>query len=228
MTSRPLALVTGASRGIGRSIALDLGRTHHVVLVGRGAEALQDVADELDDASVLVLDVADEAGVAEASLPGRVDVLVHAAGVIGRGNVGDLARDDWRQAFEVNLFGVADLTARLLPALRETRGTVVLLNSGAGLFSTAGGSVYSATKFALRTFGDTLREEERETGVRVVNVHPGIVDTDMGRGAMGEDGHPERMIQPETIAAAVRTAVDAPHEAQFETISIRPTRSPKG
>ncbi|WP_067857505.1 hypothetical protein [Aeromicrobium erythreum] len=65
---------------------------------------------------------------------------------------------------------------------------------------------------------------------RVVSVHPGIVDTAMGRQVLerGDGGHPERMIQPATIAAAVRVAVDAPPEAQFETISVRPTLDPKG
>ncbi|WP_375003543.1 SDR family oxidoreductase [Aeromicrobium sp. CTD01-1L150] len=225
---RRTALVTGASRGIGRAIAVELGRTHHVVLAGRSEESLEQTRTQLADSSVLVLDVADEASVARAALPGSLDVLVHAAGISGGGPVGENTREDWRSRFEVNVFGVADLTARLLPALRSARGTVVLLNSGAGLFSTPGGSIYSATKFALRTFGDTLREEERAHGVRVVSVHPGIVDTDMGRSVIGEDGHPERMLAPETIAAAVRTAVDAPPEAQFETISVRPTLPPKG
>lgn len=228
MTGRPVALVTGASRGIGQAIAVDLGRTHHVVLAGRSEESLAQTRERLDDASVLVLDVADEDSVAAVPAMDGLDVLVHAAGVSGGGPVAEQERDQWRTTFETNVFGVADLTSTLLPALRSARGTVVLINSGAGLFSTPGGSIYSASKFALRTFGDTLREEEREHGVRVVSVHPGIVDTEMGRGALGQDGHPERMLSVETIATAVRTAVDAPPEAQFEMISVRPTLSPKG
>lgn len=228
--SRPTALVTGASRGIGLAVAEDLARTHDVVLVGRSGESLQRVADDLPGASVLVLDVAEEHAVDLAVLPDRLDVLVHAAGISEHGTVEEVSRGDWRQVFETNVFGVAHLTARALPALRAASGTVVLVNSGAGLFSTPGNSVYSASKFALRTFGDCLREEERENGVRVVSIHPGIVDTDMGRAVLErrEGGRPERMIAPETIAAAVRTAVDAPPEAQFETVSIRPTLDPKG
>lgn len=228
--TRPTALVTGASRGIGRAVALDLGRTHHVVLVGRDADALAAVCADLDDASVLVLDVADEAAVAAAELPETLDVLVHSAGISGGGDVAETDRGTWREVFEVNVFGVADLTARALPALRRAGGTVVLINSGAGLFSTPGGAVYSASKFALRTFADTLREEEREHGVRVTSVHPGIVDTAMGRGAIEKrpGGRPERMIASETIAAAVRAAADAPAEAQHEMISIRPSLDPKG
>jgi NADP-dependent 3-hydroxy acid dehydrogenase YdfG len=228
--SRPTALVTGASRGIGLAVAEDLARTHDVVLVGRSGESLQRVAHDLPGASVLVLDVADEHAVDSAVLPDHLDVLVHAAGISEHGTVEEVSRGDWRQVFETNVFGVAHLTARALPALRAASGTVVLVNSGAGLFSTPGNSVYSASKFALRTFGDCLREEERENGVRVVSIHPGIVDTDMGRAVLErrEGGRPERMIAPETIAAAVRTAVDAPPEAQFETVSIRPTLDPKG
>ncbi len=227
-SSRPVALVTGASRGIGRAIALDLGRTHHVVLVGRDRESLESTRDELSEASVLVLDVADEGSVDAADLPEKVDVLVHSAGVSGGTTIDEEDRAHWRSTFEVNVFGVAHLTARLLPAVRAAAGTIVLINSGAGLFSTPGGAVYSASKFALRTFADTLREEERENGVRVISVHPGIVDTEMGHGAISGGGHPERMLRPETIAAGVRTAVDAPPEAQFEMMSIRPSLSPKG
>lgn len=227
---RPTALVTGATRGIGRAVAEDLARTYDVVLVGRDREELGSVSSGLEGSRVLALDVADADAVDAASLPERLDVLVHAAGVAVNGTVGEVTRDDWRSVFEVNVFGVAHLTARLLPALRDGGGTVVLVNSGAGLFSTPGNAVYSGSKFALRTFGDCLREEEREHGVRVVSVHPGIVDTAMGRQVLerGDGGHPERMIQPATIAAAVRVAVDAPPEAQFETVSVRPTLDPKG
>lgn len=227
--ARPVALVSGATRGIGRAVAEDLARTHDVVLVGRDADALGSLAADLPGSTPLVLDVADEYAVDAAALPARLDVLVHAAGVSVHGAVEEVARDDWRRVFEVNVFGVAHLTARLLPALRAARGTVVLVNSGAGLFSTPGNAVYSGSKFALRTLGDCLREEERGSGVRVVSIHPGIVDTDMGREVLErrEGGRPERMLSPTTIAAAVRTAVDAPPEAQFETVSIRPTLDPK-
>jgi NAD(P)-dependent dehydrogenase (short-subunit alcohol dehydrogenase family) len=228
--SRPTALVTGATRGIGRAIAEDLAGTHDVVLVARDAGAVQSLSRDLPGSSALPLDVADEAAVDAAALPPRVDVLVHAAGISTHGAVDEVTREDWRSVFEVNVFGVAHLTARLLPALREGGGTVVLVNSGAGLFSTPGNAVYSGSKFALRTFGDCLREEERENGVRVVSVHPGVVDTDMGRELLAArpGSRPERMLAPGTIAAAVRTAVDAPPEAQFETISVRPTLDPKG
>ncbi len=228
--SRPVALVTGASRGIGRAIAVDLGCTHHVVLVGRDRAALESVAQEVENGEVLVLDVTDEDAVAAASLPSSLDVLVHAAGVSLGERIEDATRADWRTVFETNVFAVADLTARSLPALRSAGGTVVLINSGAGLFSSPGNAIYSGSKFALRTFGDCLREEEREHGVRVTSVHPGIVDTAMGHGAIegSASPHPERMITPETIATAVRTAVDAPPEAQYEIISVRPSLDPKG
>lgn len=228
-TDRPVALVTGASRGIGLAIARDLARTHRLIAGARSAEALAELRAAVPDCEPLVCDVGDAASVAaavEALAPDRVDVLVHSAGIADERPFDTFTRDDWRRSFEVNVFGVADLTARLLPALRVARGTVVFLNSGSGTFSYPDGAVYSGTKFALRTMADCLREEERSTGVRIVSVHPGFVDTDMARTIRrdsGREGPDESYVRPETIAAGVRVAVDAPHEAQFETVTIRPT-----
>ncbi|WP_144763111.1 SDR family oxidoreductase [Curtobacterium sp. 9128] len=228
-SGRPVALVTGASRGIGLAIARDLARTHTVVAGARSTAALAGLVDEVPDVVPFVCDVGDGDSVATAVAAldaDRLDVVVHSAGIADERPFDTFTRDDWRRSFEVNVFGVADLTARLLPALRRARGTVVFLNSGSGTFSYPDGAVYSGTKFALRTMADCLREEERTNGVRVVSVHPGFVDTDMARTIRreaGREGPDESYVQPETIAAGVRVAVDAPHEAQFETIAIRPT-----
>jgi len=226
---RPVAMVTGASRGIGLAIARDLARTHQLIAGARTAEALADLRTEVPDFEPFVCDVGDADSVAaavEALAPTPIDVLVHSAGIADERRFDTFTRDDWRRSFEVNVFGVADVTARLLPALRAAQGTVVFLNSGSGTFSYPDGAVYSGTKFALRTMADCLREEERTTGVRIVSVHPGFVDTDMARKIRresGREGPDESYVRAETIAAGVRVAVDAPHEAQFETVTIRPT-----
>ena len=106
--SRPTALVTGATRGIGLAIARDLSRTHHVVVHGRDEEALVALADSLPSASPWVADLAGPPFRAPAL--DRLDVVVHAAGVIGGGAVEGTSRDDWRRVFEVNVFAVSELT----------------------------------------------------------------------------------------------------------------------
>jgi NADP-dependent 3-hydroxy acid dehydrogenase YdfG len=225
---RPVALVTGASRGIGRAVAVDLGRTHHVLVGGRDADAVAAVVDTLPSAEPWLVDLADDAALdAAAARIDRLDVLVNNAGVADERPFLELTRDDWRRSFEVNVFAVAELTRRCLPALRAARGLVVMMNSGSGFMSYPGGAVYTGTKFALRTMADCLREEERGHGVRVTSVHPGFVDTDMGRGIRAQHGVPDDAglyVAPPTIAAGVRLAVDAPPEAQVETLSIRPAR----
>lgn len=222
--SRPTALVTGATRGIGRAIALELGRTHHVLVGGRSARAVDALVAELPDASAFVGDLG--AG-SLPTLPDRLDVLVHNAGVEQGTTVADTPRAVWEQVFATNVFAVAELTRLALPALRAARGIVVPINSGAGYTAGPGGGVYAASKFALRAFSDALREEERANGVRVSSVHPGRTDSDMQRALtekLGEQYDTAYYLAPEDVAAAVRTVVDLPERGTVESLAIRPTR----
>ncbi|MDR6972006.1 SDR family oxidoreductase [Leifsonia shinshuensis] len=225
-SDRPIALVTGASRGIGRAIAVDLGRTHHVLVGGRDAAAVEAVVAELPSAEPFVADLtADPSGASLPSLPDRLDVLVHSAGVEDGGTIAETDAETWRHVFEVNVFAVAALTRVALPALRAAKGLVVAINSGSGLTSGPGGGVYAGSKFALRALTDALREEERPSGVRVTSIHPGRVDTDMQRALVAREGHDydtAYTITPEMVAATVRLAVDMPPAGTVESLSVRP------
>lgn len=227
MSSLPVALITGASRGIGRAIAEDLASSHHLLLGGRNLTALSELASSFPSAEPFAAELRDVGQVADAvaGIP-RLDVLVHSAGVLRMGSVADLTDDAWRESFEVNVFAVASLTRALLPALRAAGGQVIAINSGSGYTSGAGSAVYSGTKFALRAFTDALREEERAHGVRVSSIHPGRVATDMQEELHaweGRDYRPEAWIQPDQVARAVRLAVDATRESTVESLSIRPS-----
>jgi NADP-dependent 3-hydroxy acid dehydrogenase YdfG len=223
---RPLALVTGASRGIGAAVARALAPSHDLLLGGRDPAALQALAAELPGSRPWPVELTDGPAVAEAT--GGIewlDVLVHAAGVGMIGTVAETSAATWRRQFEVNVVAVAELTRLLLPALRAARGRVVLLNSGAGLSARPGWASYAASKFALRAFADALRAEEAGSGVRVTSVHPGRVDTDMQRAVVAHEGgeyRPEAYLRAESVAGAVLLAVTAPDDAALTELVLRP------
>ncbi|MDO5053304.1 MAG: SDR family oxidoreductase [Pseudoclavibacter sp.] len=225
-TTRPLALVTGGSRGIGRAICRALGPSHRVLVGATAAAGARRVAEALPDADVFVADLVDERAVARACAGiDRLDLLVHSAGVAVSGDVADTPRAEWERVLALNVTAVADLSRRLLPALRAAEGLVVTINSGAGLVAGPGSAAYSASKFALRAFSDALRAEERGR-VRVCSIHPGRVDTDMQRELWERAGAAEyrgsQHLSPDAVAAAVLAVVQAGPEAAVEQLSIRP------
>jgi NADP-dependent 3-hydroxy acid dehydrogenase YdfG len=229
---RPLALITGASRGIGAAVARDLAADHDLLLGGRDADALAALAAELPGATAWPVELTDDAAVAAAAAGvTRLDVLVHSAGVGLLGTVADTPASTWRRQFEVNVVAVAELTRLLLPALRAARGRVVLLNSGAGHTARAGWASYAASKFALRALADALRAEEEGNGVRVTSVHPGRTDTGMQRDVVRQEGAQYRAheyLRPESVAAAVAHAVRVPRDAEVTEVVVRPARQPNG
>jgi NADP-dependent 3-hydroxy acid dehydrogenase YdfG len=223
---RPLALVTGASRGIGAAVARALAPGHDLLLGGRDTEALQALAAELPGARPWPVELTDTAALAEAAGGvERLDVLVHSAGMSALGTIADTPVATWRRQFEVNVVAVAELTRLLLPALRAARGRVVLLNAGVGLNALPGWASYAASKFALRAFADALRAEEGPNGLRVTSVHPGRVDTEMQRSVVAQEGgeyRAETYLRPESVAGAVLLAVTAPDDAALTELVLRP------
>jgi len=225
MTDRPLALITGATRGIGKATAEALAETHDLLLGGRDVDALKSLAAELPSARPWPVELTDPTALAAATAGlHRLDVIVHSAGISRLGALTEVTAEDWRESYEVNVIAVVELTRLLLPALRAAEGHVVLINSGSGLKANPKWGAYAASKFALRAYADVLRAEEEPNGLRVTSVHPGRTATDMQkqvRDFEGGDYVPEKYMRPSSVAAVIKAAIDTPPDAHVHEMVIR-------
>lgn len=219
----PTALITGAGGGIGSAVATVLASTHRLLLAGRPSARLDAVAERLG-AMTCPLDLTDTAAIAANAEPvEELDVLVHNAGVSIPGHVADSTADDWRATFAVNVFGAVELTLKLLPSLRRAHGHVVFINSGAGRNVSPGMASYSASKFALRAFADSLRADEPD--LRVTTVYAGRTDTAMQRELVAFEGgeyDPSRFLRPDTVAGVVADVVTTPPDGHIHEVVVRP------
>ncbi|HEX5225469.1 MAG TPA: SDR family NAD(P)-dependent oxidoreductase [Solirubrobacteraceae bacterium] len=194
----PVAVISGASTGIGRATALALAKGGWTVLAGvRNAEAGEQLRASAPDGRVrpITLDVTSPADVAAAAEQvraanggdgghGRLDALVNNAGIGVGGPVEIVEDEDLRRQFDVNVFGQIALTRALLPALRQARGRIVFISSIGGKVATPFTAPYGASKHAIEAFGDAMRVELFTSGVQVTLVEPGSVATpiwDKGR-----------------------------------------------
>lgn len=230
------ALVTGAGRGIGRAIAIalaDAGAT--VALTARSGDELDAVAGEIarrgGRATTLPADLTDDDAVADLASRARaalggVDIVVQNAG--GAPPHGDFERARlaaWDQTLRLNLRAPMLLTQHLLPDLRHgTDPALVFIASIAGMSGSAGAAAYSAAKFGIRGFAQSLFEEVREHGIRVSVISPGFVDTALVPPNRKIDR--TRMLRPDDVAAAVLLAVRTSSTAAVAEIVLRPRRSP--
>jgi 3-oxoacyl-[acyl-carrier protein] reductase len=223
MSKKPVALITGASRGIGRAIALRLAESHRVVAAARDIVALESLVSDIEerggDAEALVLDVANPADVS-AKLAGRaVDLLVNNAGVGVLKPLLELSPEEWQRMMDVNLNALFHVSRAVLPGMVERGyGHVVIIGSIAGRSAFVGGAGYATTKHAVMGFAENLMLEVRDAGVKVSVVSPGSVATDFSGRA---EPKASAQLLADDVAAAVMSVVNTPPEVLLHRVEVR-------
>jgi NADP-dependent 3-hydroxy acid dehydrogenase YdfG len=237
-----VAIVTGASSGIGEATAVALAAEGaHVVLAARRGDRLEKLAQQIKtsggQALSLVTDATDEAQIrqmvdAAKTELGRVDILINNAGVMLLGPIDGANTEDWRRMVNVNVLGLMYATHAVLPLMKaQGEGHIINISSVAGRTASANVAVYNATKWAVCAFSEALRQEVYKDKIRVTIIEPGAVATELA----DHITHPAtkdriqswvasmRPLESEDIAAAIVYAVTQPPRVNVNEILVRPT-----
>ena len=235
-----IAVITGASSGIGKSIALELAKKEVVLcLLGRDLSSLEEVAQIAKQSTGRVhcyrVDLTVDQEIADVCTSvsktfGAVDILVHSAGVISIEPFESASVENFDWQYKTNVRGPYLLTQILLPLLKLRQGQVIFINSRA-VFLNARSKFcqYRATKQALKTLADCLREEAKDDGIRVLSVYPGRTASPMQQTVFKSEGNPyqpELLLQPLDVAATVVNAICLPRTAGVTDITIAPSVEP--
>ena len=243
-----VVIVTGASSGIGQAVA-KMAAEHgaKLVLAARREERLRELAETIKvaggEAVYKVTDVSKKEQVMELtdfaiSSFGQIDVLVNNAGIMPSGFLDIEKSDEWDALIDINIKGVLYNIGAVLPHMRARKtGHIINVSSVAG-YETASpyAIVYSMAKHAVKNISEGLRQQEAilQTGIRVTDVGPGTIDTDlkytitdpqMRAAAMQQYSDPEKMLQPEEMALVIITAMEMPEKIAFNTMVVRPVNS---
>lgn len=242
--SARVAVVTGASGAIGGAVAERLAaRGAPVLLCGRDGERLQAAAERCraamrgaDNAAGAVAvwagdltapDAPDAIADRLTETLGAAAILVHSAGLFHRAPVAETPTEDLARVLAVNLTAPWALTRRLLPEIVGRRGQIAFVNSSAGLRGRGGVAAYAAAKAGLKALADALRDEVNPDGVRVISLFPGRTASTMQATVRRLEGlpyHPERLMQPNDVAAALVHALTLPDTAELTDLHLRPLR----
>lgn len=234
-------IIAGASSGIGEATTRRLAQDGARLIIGaRREERLKQLAESLPDAEITyrVADVTkpeDMESLARLALDayGRIDVIFNNAGVMPTANLNELHRDEWRMMLDINIMGVLNGIAAVLPTMKEQKsGHILATDSVAGHVVYPGSAVYCGTKFAVRAIMEGLRQEEREDNIRSTIISPGLVNTELymtisdketGEAIKNASEIPGVGLTADDVAAAVAYAVGAPDTVAVSEIIIRPT-----
>jgi 3-oxoacyl-[acyl-carrier protein] reductase len=233
MAQNDLTIVTGASRGIGRGIALRLAKEgHDLMLFGRDKSALEQVKQEIQTFGVktemFLGDVSDQKFVHESvnkiiKVHGKVDHLINNAGMGILKKLVDSSLEEFKQQIDVNLYGVYNFTKSVINHMIENRkGSIINISSLAGKNAFVGGTMYGATKHALMGFTKSLMLEVREYNIRVAAICPGSVDTDFNPSRETQSGK-KNILLADDVAETVALVIKMPVRAMVSEIDIRPT-----
>lgn len=238
---KKIIIITGASSGIGEATTRRLAAEGAKLIIGaRREERLKELAESLPDAEVSyrVTDVTKPKEVeALATLAldkyGRIDAIFNNAGIMPTAALSELHRDEWREMLDINIMGVLNGIAAVLPAMKTQRsGHIIATDSVAGHVVYPGSAVYCGTKFAVRAIMEGLRQEERENGIRSTIISPGLVNTelyktisnkDIGESLRKASEIPGIGLTPDEIADAVAYALGTPDTVAVSEIILRPT-----
>ncbi len=230
-----VALITGASSGIGRAIALDLARQGaELLVVGRRAQVLAELSEEVKalgtSCRAFHNDLAHAESLRELCQTLRshlqwLDILVHSAGTVTLSSVEETSLADLDLNYHVNLRAPFVLTGACTSALKAAKGQVVYINSGAGLNANRTWGAYAASKHGLKALADAYRHEVKGAGIRVMSCYPGRTASPMQeqvRRLEGQSYHADNYIQPPDVSTMVCQALSLPRTADVVDINIRP------
>ncbi|MEO1428212.1 MAG: SDR family NAD(P)-dependent oxidoreductase [Cyanobacteria bacterium J06632_19] len=234
-----VAVVTGASSGIGRAIALDLAQQGvNLALVGRNLERLEAVAAIAQKSAPKVITYSIDLTVGE-KIPklktnllqdfGQINLLVHSAGAFSMGLVQDTSVEKLDWLYQTNVRAPYLLTQSLLSTIVSSQGQIVFINSSVIERARANVIQYAATKHALKAMADSLREEVNAKQVRILSIYLGRTATPtqaMIHQMEAKPYHPENLIQPEDVASVVTNALSLPRSTEVTDIKLRPFAKP--
>lgn len=214
------AVITGATKGIGKSIALAIiAKGANVICCGRNFSILKkelgnmvNSQDKIHFCPSDFLKKGDIIRLCECIInrSTNIDILIHSAGIIRFGPFENSTQEDFDAMWNVNLLAPYLITQRLLPFLQKSKGTIVFVNSTAGLDSWANISQYAATKHALTAMANSLKQELAPSGIKILSVYPGSTDTPMQRQIQEQQGNryvPDKFMSPDILAEVVLRSI---------------------
>jgi NADP-dependent 3-hydroxy acid dehydrogenase YdfG len=236
-----VVIIAGASSGIGEATTRRLAEDGARLVIGaRREEKLERLATSLPGADITyrAADVTrpeDMEGLAKLALDkhGRIDAIFNNAGVMPTANLSEIHRDEWKMMLDINIMGVLNGIAAVLPTMREQKsGHILATDSVAGHVVYPGSAVYCGTKFAVRAIMEGLRQEERENNIRSTIISPGLVNTELyttisdkefGESLRKASEIPGVGLSPDDVAGAVAYALGTPDTVAISEILMRPT-----
>lgn len=225
-------LITGASKGIGRAIALRLAG-HNLSLFARSETDLRAVQQQVPGSIVCAGDIQNEDDIQRCAAEtvkafGRIDVLINNAGIATFKRTDQFSKEEFRGMYLVNVEGAFLFVKHTLPGMiAQKSGQIINISSVAGLNGFKGGAAYAASKFALNGFTESLREDVKEFGIAVTAVCPGSVATDFGGGSAAAMMAKDFALTPDDVARTIEYLVNESETANAKLIELKPRRRPE-